>query len=130
MPRNVVLICGPPGAGKTTHAHSLDLPVYDIDDPQWNNNERYFRTALQRLGHAPGARAVVIRSGATRSARAKAAELIDATHVQVIDTDPKLCIERVISRARPRPPLHVQIAAVTSWWDKYEPDIGITSRRW
>lgn len=130
MTRRVVLLCGPPGAGKTTHAHTLGLPVYDIDDAKWNNSERYFRMALQRLASTPGARAVVIRSGATRSARAKAAALIGATEVQVIDTEQDACIERVVKRARPRPPLPVQVAAIKSWWAKYEPDLGSTSRSW
>lgn len=128
--RRVVLLCGPPGAGKTTHAHTLCLPVYDIDDAKWNNSERHFRRALQRLAITPAAQAVVIRSGATRSARAKAAELIGATEVQVLDTEQDVCIGRVIKRGRPRPPLPVQVAAIKSWWTKYEPDLGSTSRRW
>jgi shikimate kinase len=134
MPRRVVLLCGPPGAGKTTHAHTLDLPVYDIDDEEWGNSERYFRFALRQLATRPDAHAVVIRSGATRTARAKAAALIGATEVHILDTDPDTCVERVIRRRRPRPPLPVQIAAVQSWWRKYEPDdqpdLGTTSRRW
>lgn len=132
--RRVVLLCGPAGAGKTTRAHTLGLEVYDVDDDEWDNSERYFRAALRHLGMKPNAQAVVIRSGATRSARAKAAALIGATEVQVLDTDEATCIERVIRRNRPRPALHVQIAAVKSWWQAYEPDtrldLGSPSRTW
>ncbi len=132
--RRVVLVCGPPGAGKTTHARSLDLPVFDIDDPQWEGSERLFRAALRELARDPAAQAVVIRSGATRTARSAAAALVGATEVQVIDTPAEVCVERVIARNRPRPPMRVQIAAVAAWWDRYEPDaeafLGATSREW
>ena len=136
--RRVVLVCGPPGAGKTTLAKSLGLEVYDIDDPQWGNDEARFKRALERLNRDLEAQAVVIRSGATRTARAKAASLISATETTVVTTPEAKCIKRVVARNRPRPPLKVQIAAVKSWWMKYEPDTlesvttapGITIRDW
>lgn len=121
MVRRVVLICGPPGAGKSTYARTLGLTVYDIDDPQWNLNEKVFRSALAQLSHHPNAQAAVIRSGATPSARAKAAKLVGATETKVIATPADECIRRVVERNRPRPPIRVQIAAVTSWWAKYQP---------
>ena len=136
--RRVVLVCGPPGAGKTTLAKSLGLQVYDIDDPQWGNDETRFRAALERLSRDLDAQAVVIRSGSTRTARAKAAALIGATETRVVTTPEAECIKRVVARNRPRPPLKVQIAAVKSWWMKYEPDIedasslapNVTIRDW
>jgi len=138
MVRRVVLVCGPPGAGKTTLARSLGLKVYDIDDPQWGNDETRFKAALEHLSRDLTAQAVVIRSGATRTARAKAAALISATETTVVATPEAECIKRVVARNRPRPPLKVQIAAVKSWWTKYEPDTmdtvtaapGITIRDW
>lgn len=122
MTRRVVLVCGPPGAGKTTLAKSLGLEVYDIDDPQWGNDEARFKAALEHLNRDLDAQAVVIRSGATRTARAKAAALIGATETRVVTTPEAECIKRVVARNRPRPPIKVQIAAVESWWMKYEPD--------
>lgn len=138
MVRRVVLVCGPPGAGKTTLAKSLGLQVYDIDDPQWGNDETRFKHALEQLNRDLEARAVVIRSGATRTARAKAAALVAATETTVVLTPEAECIKRVVQRNRPRPPLKVQIAAVKSWWAKYEPDSdttmwtppGVTARDW
>ena len=50
--RRVVLICGPPGAGKTTLAKTLDLTVYDIDDPDWIS-EAQFRRAIASLAAHP-----------------------------------------------------------------------------
>lgn len=136
--RRVVLVCGPPGAGKTTLAKSLGLTVYDIDDPQWDNNETRFKAALEHLNRDLDAQAVVIRSGATRTARAKAAALIGATETTVVTTPEAECIKRVVARNRPRPPLKVQIAAVKTWWTKYEPDTvnlvttapNVTIRNW
>lgn len=120
--RRVVLVCGPPGAGKTTLARSLGLTVYDIDDPQWGNDETKFKRAIEHLNRDLDAQAVVIRSGATRTARAKASALVGATEVRVVTTDEAECVRRVIERNRPRPPVKVQIAAVKTWWSKYEPD--------
>lgn len=121
MSRRVVLICGPPGAGKTTYAHTLGLTVYDLDDPQWAGSERTFREAISRLPLEGNAQAAVIRSGATQSARAKASALIGATEVQVIATDADTCVKRVIDRNRDHPPLPMQIVSVRSWWARYQP---------
>lgn len=120
--RRVILICGPPGAGKTTHAHTLGLPVYDIDDVQWSGDEKRFRPALAQLARTPAAQAVVIRSGATISARNTAAEQIGATETLIILTDRDECMRRVRERNRPRPSLDRQLAAVAQWWKQYQPD--------
>lgn len=136
--RRVVLVCGPPGAGKTTLARSLGLDVYDIDEDRWGNSEALFRSHLELLARDHEAQAVVIRSGATRSARAKASALIGATETTIVTTDEAECVRRVIDRNRPRPPMRVQIAAVAKWWRVYEPTdpgsvtsrAGVTVRDW
>lgn len=70
--RLVVVLFGPPGAGKTTIARESPLAVYDRDDDAWiAGGDIAFRRALDQLGANPGGRAVVIRSGASSSARAK-----------------------------------------------------------
>jgi hypothetical protein len=119
--RKVLLVCGPPGAGKTTYAHTLGLDVYDLDDPRWSFNEGLFRAALIRVREDPKARAVVIRTAATLSARQRAASMCGATDVKVIDTDLATCIDRIRARGRTDPPLRFQINGARKWWDTYEP---------
>lgn len=119
--RQVVMICGPPGAGKTTHAHSLGLEVYDLDDARWHGSDALFRAALVKLREDPAAKAAVIRTGATLSARQRAATMMGATECLVIDTDLATCVERIKARGRQEPPIHIQIKAARDWWAKYEP---------
>lgn len=117
--RRVVLICGPPGAGKTTYAHGLGLEVYDRDDDRWSS-DREFDEALRRVARDRTAQAAVIRSGATPTARAAAAALCQATETIVLAVDQATCAARI--RHRGREHHHREIAAVTTWWNNYAPD--------
>lgn len=118
--RRVVLVCGPPGAGKTSYAHTLGLEVYDLDDERWQGSDALFRAALVRVREDPKAQAVVIRTGATLSARQKAATMTGATECVVLDTPLQTCVRRIKERGRPTPPIPVQIKAAKDWWAKYE----------
>lgn len=115
--RRVIVLCGPPGAGKTTVARSGDLAVFDRDDPGWQG-ERHFRTALFELGSDPYALAIVIRSGATSSARAKATALVQATHLYLL-TAPEDELRRRIEY-RGRADARRGLASLQTWhrgWD-------------
>jgi shikimate kinase len=116
-----VLVCGPPGAGKTTWSRRSGLTVYDRDDPEWQS-EREFRDAIARLADDPDAQAAVIRTGATRSARARSADLIGATETIVLAVDADECRRRITARG-PQAMVSVktQMAAVDTWWRRYEP---------
>jgi 5-methylcytosine-specific restriction endonuclease McrA len=121
--RRVVLLCGPAGAGKSTWARESGLAVYDRDDERWAaGGEKNFRIAISRLAHDRRARAVVIRSGPTSSARVKSALLIGATEILVMDTPLDVCVERIKSRRRTTTSIRTQIASVSSWWERYETD--------
>lgn len=97
--REVILLCGPPGAGKTTAARASPLAVFDRDDDHWTS-EQQWRAALARLARDRTARAVVIRSGATSLARARAAATIRATHVFLLLAPRDELRRRVRARAR------------------------------
>lgn len=128
--RRVVILLGPPGAGKTTRAATYGLDVYDRDDPQWHDSEALFRAELRRLARDPHAQAVVIRTGTTRAAQQAAIDMCRATEVEVIATPPDVCARRV--RARARGDVAAQLAGIERWWANHQAEAadGVTSRRW
>lgn len=119
--RKVVLICGPSGAGKTTLAHSLGLEVFDLDDERWGGSDPLFRAALVQVREDPKARAAVIRTGATISARLKGASNCGATEVIVLETPLAECVRRIKARGRVDTPISYQVGGAKQWWAKYEP---------
>lgn len=120
--RTVVLLAGPPGAGKTTAARASGLPVYDRDDERWAS-DREFTAALELLGRTPHARAVVIRSGATSEARAKAAALVSATATFVLTAPADVLRHRV--RGRGRDDRVRTLAGIDTWLARFDRRDGV-----
>ncbi|MFJ4168506.1 hypothetical protein ACIPY3_03240 [Paenarthrobacter sp. NPDC089714] len=143
MARTVVVLCGPPGAGKTTAARQSGLQVFDRDDRQWSS-EKQFTEALAALSSDRRARAVVIRTGATSAARAKAAQLVAATHVYLLTADQNELTNRI--RQRDRADKVNTLVGVRTWFERFdradgvrdfpgwsgvhEPDLGVVSDDW
>jgi hypothetical protein len=98
------------------------LTVYDRDDPEWHS-ERHFKMKLADLARDPHARAVVIRAGATSSARAKAAQLVGATHVYLLTGDPAELARRV--RDRNRADKVQGMTSIPSWFQRFDRNDGV-----
>lgn len=114
--RVVVLLFGPPGAGKTTLARASGLRVYDRDDPEWGQDEGRFRAGLRAVAADPHAQAVVIRAGSTESARTTHHRMVAATHAYLLYVDERTAQHRVKVRARD-PRDHVN---VVNWFKRYD----------
>lgn len=122
--RVVVLIVGPPGAGKTTAARQSGLQIFDRDDEQWAG-EKHFNQALAKLGDNRQAQAVIIRWGASTEARQKTIDLIKPTHKFYITATRDECARRI--RQRGRADSQQTLSGLNKWFDRFDTTDGITA---
>lgn len=122
MSRLVVALFGPSGAGKTTIARQqTHLTVYDRDDPEWfGRGEKVFRDAIKALARNPSAQAVVIRAGATSTARRRSLTDISATHGFIVMPDKQTCHHQAGHRRRSD--AHTSHASIESYYAKFDHD--------
>lgn len=125
MVRQVHLIIGPPGAGKTTHAHTLELPVYDRDDYP---TDTAYRAAVTAACQPVDAHAAVIRCCPTRTEQTQWEHLTQPTIVTVLDLNPDEAARRIYQRRRPT--WRAEIAAARAWRTTRGPEPRRTSRKW
>lgn len=111
MTRNVHLITGPPGAGKSTHARTLGLRVYERE---YYPSDQAFRATVRQACAAPDAQAAIIRCCPTLADLHEWRTLTQPTTVTTIATPRDTCASRIHKRARPR--WRSEIAAVEHWW--------------
>lgn len=113
--RTVILLTGPPGAGKTTWARATGLTHHS-----WETypSEKQFKAALRAIAEDPGAQTVVERCAPTAGERITLAMLCRATHIFIMPTPPAECHSRI--EERDRPAKGAEHKAVQLWWARFE----------
>lgn len=126
--RNVTLICGPPGAGKTTLALKLHAATLDIGDllpgsPR-KRMARYARLAAH-IGRTEGNNLAVVRCAAIPAERTAQQRLVHPARTIILLTDAATCHERIIARNRTSNEdgrdVPDQLEALAVWWTRWAP---------
>jgi len=115
--RNVHLITGPPGAGKSTHATTLGIPVFEREAYP---SDDAFRRAVRTACAPADAQAAVIRCCPTPTDLAEWRTLTRASTVTTIATPRDECARRIYHRRRAR--WRSEIEAVDHWYQQRSPN--------
>lgn len=138
----VILVCGPPAAGKSTWVKERAKPgdqIIDYDEiaqslgsPDRHDHPEEIRKAARRAREAMEAEAAkragrtwVIRSLPDAADRQRVAEQLSASQVVVLATPEEECLRRAAADNRPDWTSEV----ITSWWRRYTADTTETPTR-
>ena len=122
--RDVTLIVGPPGAGKSTLAESM--PGVHLEREQFGSDAAY-RAAVVVNARAAGAICTVIRTCVSPSEQVEWETLAASTRTVVVDPGRDVCLERVARRRRPF--WQGEQRAVFEWYAAREGRLN-SSERW
>jgi predicted kinase len=115
--RHVVLVTGPPCAGKTSYVRQHAQPGDLVLDRDALRGERQMRDGLHRVAEMRDGQAWVIRCLPDPAERAALAREIHADEVLVL-LPPR---EQLSIRARARPYAAGEFAAIDRWLRRYRP---------
>ena len=140
MTKRIVMVCGPPGAGKNSYVQQrakwgdliLDmdalyqalsgLPMYTKPEgllPYVLAAEEGVVVALEGYEGDGNVRAWVITGGADRRKRQALVDRLGATLV-MLDTSPGECIRRIQNDERRKDKAHLWEPIVAAWWNAYQ----------
>ena len=117
--RDVVLIVGPPGGGKSTKAAELAGLGYRHLEREMFQSDREFRSAAVAASRRNGARVAVVRCCFDPNERTDWATMLGTTRIVVCDPGESEAKRRVAARRRPT--WRGEIKAVSRW---YRPSTG------
>jgi len=128
--RSLTLICGPPGAGKTTYAlrlHPTTLDIGDLPPGTPQGRMRRFGRLAHRAGRQPHPNLAVVRCAPLAASRSHLESLTRPSRTVILLTDPDTCHQRITARNRSGidgRDLDGQHAAVDTWWSAWKAEAG------
>ena len=124
--RSLTLICGPPGSGKTTLAHTLHAHMLDVGDIIADNARdrmRKFGRTAHRAGKHPHPDLAIVRGAPDVATRLHIEQMSRPARTIILLTDASTCHERVTQRDRRTPNgVESQHEEIDRWWQAWEAD--------